>query len=131
MSVGPYEIDTRPEVVDIRHYAGDTLSIRVNAPSEFVAGREWSAQVRSDREVSQVDAVFDVAVDATGAVLTLTAEQTRTLASGGALVRMTRASVMRYTGEWDVQVSGPGGTDPVTSLAQGRLTIDLDVTRSA
>jgi hypothetical protein len=40
------------------------------------------------------------------------------------------ASIQRYSGVWDVQVSGSGGADPVNTLAQGSLTIDMDVSRT-
>jgi hypothetical protein len=121
-------IDTRPKVVDIAHYAGDTLTIRVNVSDVVVAGREWSAQVRALRD-GTLDAEFLIQTDELGAWLTLPEAETRRLANGGELVRATRGRVLRYTGDWDVQVAPVGGGDPVTTFAQGKLTIDLDVTR--
>ena len=40
-------LDTRPQVVDIAHYGGDTLTIRVAAPFSLVDGKEWHSQIRS------------------------------------------------------------------------------------
>jgi hypothetical protein len=110
--------DTRPTAVDIDHYAGDTLSIRVNINETLVAQREWSAQVRSRRGSSQPDATFVITPDTDGAFVMLTAEDTRRLAARNV-----------YTGFWDVQLAPPGGGDPVTTLVEGTLRIHPDVTR--
>lgn len=110
--------DTRPQTVDIHHYGGDTLTIRVNIDEEFVIGREWSAQVRSRRGSSQPDATFVITTDKHGAHVRLRAEDARRLAARNV-----------YTGFWDVQLAPPGGGDPVTTLVEGTLRIYPDVTR--
>lgn len=123
------QLDTRPQVVDIAHYAGDTLTLQITAPSGLISGMDWTAQIRGNRESGQVDAAFTITPTGTGATLTLSAAESRRLAESGAQTNSARGQVLRYTGAWDVQVAAPGGGDPVTTLAQGTLTIDLDVTR--
>jgi len=63
----------------------------------------------------------------------LSAAETARLVGSGTTQRVVRAGVAlmmaQYAGVWDVQVSGPGGADPVTTLAKGGLTIETDVTR--
>lgn len=110
--------DTRPTEVDIDHYAGDTLSIRVNVSSTIVAGRFWKAQVRTKRTDPVAAAEFTCYPDASGATVVLTSADCKLLAAEGI-----------YKGFWDVQVSGAGGVDPVTTFAQGDLRIHPDVTR--
>jgi len=41
------DIDTRPTVINIEHYGGDTLSLHVTIDPLVEAGRTWTAQVRS------------------------------------------------------------------------------------
>lgn len=124
-------IDTRPEVVDVFAYAGDTLTINVTVPAGYADGLEWSAQVRSDRNSSVVDAQFSIVAAGTPDqwTLTLSAEDSRALGLKGTEVTEYRKTIRRYVGAWDVQIAGPGGTDPVRTLAQGDLTLDLDVTK--
>lgn len=129
-------IDTRPDTVDIIHYAGDTLTIRVEAPSGVTDGMDWAAQVKANRETDDVDAEFVITPPATSggpAYLVLPSAVCKALTATGVVAREMvdgrMAVVQRYTGEWDVQVSA-AGTDPVRTLAQGTLTIELDVTRS-
>lgn len=131
-------LDTRPQIVNVTHYAGDTLTLKVTAPPELApAGTEWLAQVRQARDAPTVDATFDVVLgtDAEQGVawLTLPAAVTEMLASSGAVRRRqvgpTVMEVQQYVGEWDCQISGPDGADPVRTLAQGTLTLDKDVSK--
>lgn len=126
---------TIPKVVDVRHLAGDTLTLRVLLPVGFDDGLEWHAQVRSAKGSSVVDAEFDILTDPDPQVryLVLASAETRRLADSGVSVvdnRTGRTRSMVYSGHWDVQVSGPGGVDPVTTLAGGALILELDVTRT-
>lgn len=131
--------DATPQRENFAAYAGDTFTLEVVAPAELVDGLDWAAQVRATREApGPPDAVFDI-IEPTepggSAYLTLPAAITRALAAeSGRQVRVHPRGaakaivVQRYTGEWDCQVSD-AGTDPVTTLVQGTLTFDLDVTR--
>lgn len=112
------KFDTRPTQVDIDHYAGDTLSIRVNVSSTVVANRSWRAQVRTNRTDPTAAAEFVCLPDSTGATVMLESVSCKALAALGV-----------YKGFWDVQVAGVNGADPVTTFAQGTLTIHPDVTR--
>jgi hypothetical protein len=131
-------LDTSPQQVDLVGYAGDTLSFSVTAPTTFIAGRGWSAQVRSTVDAATVDAEFQViaptVVDGP-AFLTLTADDTRALHSGGAtatrVVGGRAVTSGTYSGFWDVQLAPAGGGDPVTTLVQGKITIPGDITRVA
>jgi hypothetical protein len=129
-------IDTRPDVVDIVHYAGDTLTIRVEAPASLTDGMTWLAQVKAARDSDVVDAVFAITPPQSSggpAFLELAGAITSQLAGTGPVLREmvagTLAAIQRYSGEWDVQVSD-NGMDPIKTLAQGTLVIELDVTRS-
>jgi hypothetical protein len=112
------KFDTRPTVVDIDHYAGDTLSIRVTVPADVVAGRQWRAQVRTKRTDPIFAAEFICTPDADGATIMLSSAACKRLAAEGV-----------YKGFWDVQVAEPGDLDPVTTVASGQLNIHPDVTR--
>lgn len=124
-------LSTIPTVVDVAHYGGDTLYLRVEVDADVVAGRDWDAQVRRSRESDEIDAIFAI-VEGSHAgetYLMLPGEVVTALVTAwGTEVRVQGKKTMRYVGVWDVQVSA-GGTDPITTLAQGALTIDLDVTR--
>lgn len=111
-------VDTRPQVLDIDHYAGNTLVIKVTVPDSVVAGRVWNAQVRSTSTSRRVEAVFDILPRSDGADVVLKADDTMRLAAKG------EASFV-----WDVQLSMPDGGDPVTTLVRGDLRITPDVTR--
>lgn len=111
------DFDTRPTEVNIDHYGGDTLTIRVNIDAAVVAGRVWNAQVRTARTSQAIAATFSIIEDGTGADVTLSSDDCKALSSRG-----------RFTGVWDVQLSA-AGADPVTTLAQGDLVIHPDVTR--
>lgn len=112
------KFDTRPQQIDIDHYAGDTLTIRVNVDDALVDGREWHAQVRDKRRGGKIVADFTCLPDSLGAYLTLTSESCRMLAAVGA-----------FKGFWDVQVAYPDEPDPVLTFATGYLNIHPDVTQ--
>jgi hypothetical protein len=112
------KFDTRPTQVDIDHYAGDTLSIRINVSSTIVAGRVWKAQVRTERTALTVAAEFVCIPDTDGCTIMLASADCKTLARAGV-----------YKGFWDVQVAETGGLDPVTTFGGGKLNIYPDVTR--
>ena len=129
------KIDTRPKVVDIDHYAGDSLVIRVRAPAELVAGLRWDAAVKSAPGQPIADAVFRVTEPETGedgkiqAYLILPTEDTTRLALSGKRRRTTSGGwAFTYLGFWDCQVSDDLN-DPVTTLARGALNLTIDVTR--
>jgi len=124
-------LSTVPMVVDVHHYGGDTLNILVVVPAAVIAGRDWDAEVRANREAVDVDATFDVIVGNTadewylqlpGSVVS------DLLATKSVVVRVDGKPVTRYVGVYDAQVSA-AGLDPIQTLVQGTLTIDLDVTR--
>ena len=110
--------DTRPTPVNIDHYAGDTLVIRINVAALVVDGRTWKAQARATRTATTAAAEFDVFPDATGCTIQLQSADCQALAASGV-----------WKGYWDVQVSD-AGSDPVTTFAGGALNIPPDVTRA-
>jgi hypothetical protein len=107
-----------PQVVDIDHYAGDTLTIHIKVASNVIAGRVFTAQVRSNKSSPKVDATFGVILNAEGADIVL--------ASADCLALTRRGP---YEGFWDVQLAMPNGADPVTTLGCGELRLHPDVTR--
>lgn len=131
------DIDTTPPFKSIQHYAGDTLTLKVTVPAGFADGYVWTAQLRKDRATgTPVDAVFIITQPATPGdpgYVTLRAEDCQRLARSGVVKtkRDTRGirTVVSYTGEFDVQVAPPAAADPVTTLVQGSLSLELDVTR--
>jgi hypothetical protein len=104
--------------VDIDHYAGDTLTLHVKVPAGVVAGRTWSAQVRSKRTSTKIEATFEIIPTSYGADIMLHTEDCQRLASRG-----------KFVGFWDVQVAEADGSDPVTTFACGELRLHPDVTR--
>jgi hypothetical protein len=127
-------LSTTPDVVDLQCYAGDTLTIRVEIlddPAGFIAGREWSAQVRSAWDAATVDAQFVCTPDATGCTLTLPAAQTSALVGMTLLAAPGTFTIVqgKYVGVWDVQLAPAGGGDPTTTVARGQATFTGDVTR--
>jgi hypothetical protein len=119
-----------PDQVDLELYAGDTFTRRivVHDPA-LTEGCTWVGEIRRPRDSATVDEVFTIVPDVDGgATMSLTAEQTRALAEIGVVRAAGKraARVVRYSGEWDVQVSKTGY---VRTLVQGVLTVDLDVTR--
>lgn len=129
-------LSTLPDVVDIEHYAGDTLTIMVTAPEALVTGREWAAQIRPAKGSSILDAEFVITPPATPggpAYLVLPGAESARLVSGGPVIQKRRGSVSSfvavYSGFWDVQVAAPGEVDPITTLARGSISFEMDVTR--
>jgi hypothetical protein len=130
-------IDTRPQVVDVLHYAGDTLRLYVTIPSAAMVGMTLKAQIRQTRESDVHGAIMTVTPpvdpDAPDAkwLLQLEADDAAELCGFGAPARVVDENgkalvVQRYQGVWDAQISGPGYT---RTIVQGDMTIDLDVTR--
>lgn len=111
--------DTRPKPVDIDHLAGDTLAIRVNASAEFVAGRTWRAQARKNRTDAVAAATFVCYPDTDGCLVVLESADNKSLAADGV-----------WRGFWDVQLAEADGSDPVNTLAGGKLNLHPDVTRT-
>lgn len=124
-------LSTVPMVVDVHHYGGDTLSLLVEIPAAVVAGRDWDAQVKSSREALTTDAVFDIIPGGTADEWIMQingATITELIDTKGVLVRVDGKQITRYVGVYDAQIS-VGGLDPIQTVVQGTLTIDLDVTR--
>jgi hypothetical protein len=140
-------MDARPSGVEIRGYAGDTLTFYVNSDESF-SGWTWTGQVRTTHDDTVADAVFTIGVPTPVIIdgvtryrtsVTLTSTDTRALAnlaeesdvtpqyvkiSG---VKYTLSSVRTYSGVWDIQVtSGP----TTKTIVQGTIFIDADVPRS-
>lgn len=111
-------LSTLPQVIDIDHYAGDTLTLHITVPTEVIAGRTFVAQVRANKSATKVDATFTVSITAGGADIILPSATS---------LELTKRGV--FEGFWDVQLQGAGGTDPVTTLAYGELRLHSDVTR--
>ena len=111
-------LSTLPQVVDIDHYAGDTLPIHIKISAALIGGRVFTAQVRSTRNSPKVDATFAVLLNAQGADIVLSSADCLELTKRG-----------DYSGFWDVQLAMPNGSDPVTTLACGELRLHTDVTR--
>jgi hypothetical protein len=126
---------SEPDVVDLKGYAGDTLTRRIEIltdPAGFIAGRVFTAQVRAAWNATDVDAEFGVTQDGTGATLVLSAADTAALLglSTARTSPATRAILGdKYTGVWDVQLAPAGGGDPTTTVCRGTVTITGDVTR--
>ena len=145
--VMPVTLDTTPAVVNVIHYAGDTLVIEVRTQPGFVAGRIWTGQLRANTLATTVDAVFTVILGATEddpVTLMLPSSVTRGLVTppttgllqvapsmpGLPSVRaVDSAQLPSYNGVWDVQLAPVGGGDPTTTVARGAILITLDVTR--
>jgi hypothetical protein len=128
-------LDFTPDIVPLKGLAGDTLSFTVKVPTAFIAGREWSAQVRSVPGSPGVDATFNITpptVTDGHATLTLSSADTARLATlgGTQAVRIGGSGkAVVYTGVWDCQLAPAGGGDPTTTLVRGPISIDGDVTR--
>ena len=130
-------LDFTPKVVNLKCHAGDTASFRVFASTAFVAGRVWTAQVRSASGSALVDATLQVVpptVTDGPAYLTLTSADSARLAAMGNGVQVMRLTgggeaPVLYSGVWDCQVAPVGGGDPTNTVAHGSVTISGDVTR--
>ena len=114
------DLSTLPQEVNVDHYAGDTLIIHIKIDPSVVAGRVYSAQVRSKANSTRIDAEFSVMITAVGADIMLASADCKRLAARGL-----------YEGFWDVQLAKDPGPDPVTTLAYGEMRIHPDVTRPA
>lgn len=112
------DLSTMPQIVNVEHYGGDTLTIHLKVATEIIAGRVFSAQVRSKAVTAKVDAAFGVILTAAGADIVLSSADSRRLSSRG-----------DYEGVWDVQLAMPDGSDPVTTVGYGEMLIHPDVTR--
>jgi hypothetical protein len=113
-------LSTLPQVVDIDHYAGDTLVIHITITDEVIGGRVFTAQVRQTRNAPRPDATFVVILNpGVGADIMLTSADCLALTKRG-----------DYEGFWDVQLAMADGGDPVTTLAQGEMRLHTDVTRA-
>jgi hypothetical protein len=144
-----YTIDTRPQGVALKAYAGDTLVFNVITDVDY-SSHVWTGEIRSEHYDATPDATFtfgdSILVPAEGAVpdkwhtaVTLAATATRALAElspdddlqpqyikiGTALA--DAVSLQQYSGIWDIQVESGG---VVTTLVQGTITVDADVTRA-
>ncbi|MGV0950002.1 MAG: hypothetical protein ACOYB3_04970 [Azonexus sp.] len=114
-------LSTLPQVVDIDHYAGDTLPIHIAISDVLIGGRVFSAQVRKTKNSQKIDGTFTVTI----------------IAGVGADIFLPSATCLEltkrgdYEGFWDVQLAPAAGGDPVTTLAAGALRLHSDVTRSA
>jgi hypothetical protein len=138
------DLSTIPEIVNITHLAGDTLTIRFQAPQSLITGKDWLGQIRANRQSDTVDATFVITPppdDTTPGTIVLPAAETARLAGTmGTLMTLRRTtreaptptltSMMIYEGVYDVQIS-VDGSDPVTTLMMGTLKIELDVSREA
>jgi hypothetical protein len=114
-------LSTLPQVVDVDHYGGDTLTMHVKISDALIGGRVFTAQVRKTKNSAKIDASFSVVlVPGVGADIVL--------ASADCLELTKRGD---YEGFWDVQLAPAGGGDPVTTLAHGELRLHSDVTRAA
>lgn len=135
-------LDTRPQKVDVIHYAGDTLNIRILADASVTDGMTWNADLKQAKDSPTVDASFTILPpDVSGgpAYLQLDSATTRALAMGQPVTMINPTSaearagvapraVQQYSGIWDCQVSD-NGSDPVRTLVQGTLIIEMDVTQ--
>jgi hypothetical protein len=140
-------MDARPSGVEIRGYAGDTLTFYVNSDDEF-SGYTWSGQVRLTHDESVADADFTIGATTSytdngitryRTPITLSATDTRDLADLAVEtdivpqyvkingVKTTLSSVRTYSGVWDVQIIQGSVTK---TIVQGTIIIDADVTRS-
>jgi hypothetical protein len=124
-------IDTRPQIVDLKCYGGDDLSLRVDVTGADYSTATWTAQVRTDHD-SDVNATFTCTPDATGATLVLQDADTQALLNLGTPQQPVygapfTSSVLKYQGVWDVQVNSGGA---IKTLVQGVIEVYADVTRA-
>lgn len=119
-------IDTRPQSVAIKHYAGDTLTLNITTAYDYSAAT-WSGQIRLNHVDATADATFTIVPDSSGAVATLSATVTAQLNALGTDVTEDGQTFKRYSGIFDIQIAeGP----LVTTLLRGTIDIDSDVTRA-
>lgn len=139
-------MDARPSGVEIRGYAGDTLTFYVNSDEPFT-GYTWTGDIRGTHDAEIADAEFDIETTTTTTdngvtryrtPITLSSDNTRALADLIAETdvvpqyvkingtKTTLSSVTTYTGYWDIQVTLG---DTTKTIVQGTIIIDADVTR--
>lgn len=125
-------INTLPEIIDIKAYAGDTLKFRVNVLGYDTY--DWSGQIKLDHD-SVSDGSFTVTVDATGADVVLDSVSSEALLAAGTpeepVYGAPKSSLARgYYGVWDLQVEDAGSNPPdVRTIAQGLIEVYYDVTK--
>jgi hypothetical protein len=139
-----YTIDTRPQGVALKAYAGDTLAFNIITDTDYTT-YAWSGQVRASHDNSGTvvdvdgDAEFDFGTTTAGTgdnvgkwvtPVSLSSASTRALADtvieNPTPSTADAPSLQTYSGVWDIQVS-LGGV--VQTLVQGTITVDADVTR--
>ena len=120
-------IDTRPQSIDIKHYAGDTLVLNITTDSDYSLAT-WTGQIRLNHADATPDATFTIVPDAAGAIATLSATDTAALNLLGVEVTELGQTFKRYTGVFDIQVVE--GT-VVSTLVRGTISVDSDVTKVA
>lgn len=118
-------IDTRPQIVNIICYAGDTLVLRVYTTDDFSTAT-WTGQVRLNHADSTPDASFTFIPDTGGAVVTLSDESTASLNLLGSDITENGQTFKRYSGLYDVQIELSGN---VRTLFRGSISIDSDITK--
>jgi hypothetical protein len=112
-------LDARPSRVDLRIYAGDDVTVKVNVnnpdgtPADLT-GATAKAQVRARAADVAALADFTTAVDASGFVL---------LGLDAAATAMLPAQCV-----WDCELMFAGGS-PVTTIAAGSVRVRAEVTR--
>jgi hypothetical protein len=114
------KIDMTPAGLDLVLYAGDGADFQIDFVDEEqhpidVSTYIWTAQIRKTR-TSEEAADLEINVDqaAIGIIgIHISAVTTRGLAK---------------TGQWDLQFTAPGRSEPLTVL-QGSVTCNQDVTR--
>jgi hypothetical protein len=118
-------IDTRPQSIAIKHYAGDTLTLNISTIYDY-SGATWTGQIRLNHADPTPDATFVITPDSSGAVAVLSSANTTALNALGADVTEDGQTFKRYSGVFDIQiVEGV----VVTTLLRGTVIIDSDVTR--
>ncbi len=131
------DINTQPMVRNLYLYGGDTFSMKVTVPAGAFDGFAWTGQVRSSRDPSTgtLDAEFQIdppAAPGDPCWPTLLAVDTRRLALLGKPVKRKVGLAQRiflvYTGDYDIQIKHPDEPDPVVTIVQGIVSIDIDVT---
>lgn len=111
-----------PDSIPLRLYGGDTRTITITAPGALVDGMEWLGQIRETRTSTEVAATFQITPPVVldgPAYATLTSSVSAGLVAGRDV----------FKGFYDIQISGAGGIDPVTTIIQGTVQIDADVSR--
>jgi hypothetical protein len=122
-------IDLQPEVLNLKLYAGDGISLRLTCKDKAGAPIDVTGGVEAHIRVNRTDAADPLAEFAANlvdaylgvVVLTLTGAQTQDL------IDDPTGSDGKFEGVWDVQWT-PSGGQPRT-LCQGTVECVSDVTR--